>query len=508
MPIKTIVPKLNDAILHNPGCGILYLQRGGNKIRYEDIAPDSWFLRERLTDKIAFCIPWSVIEPVENEYCWELPDWEGCINSWIRNGFKVALMVRGMDTLGTFYDEGVPQWVFDAGAKYVDEPIQNYRGTYLLNNIPDDVEFPVRYPVYWDPVYLEKTEKLLAVMGQRYNGRPEVEYIGIGHMGRWGEMHIARHSPLQPWYNAGFSLKKYVDAHKRIIAIYRKAFPDTELSQELCVPCFSETPDSPGRFAWPDIAEIVEYLAENRIHLKYNGLGKSYEQGSSPYLDASVAKIMRRYYLKTKTAFENLALPQALQEGLGCKISYWHRGGESHGLGIAKVANNTPISDKKIYSFYRFFKNEYDALTLEDEKNIWRNMARQCGYRLELQRIKLPEKITKGQDFVTELQWRNSGSAPCYEKFVVKMALSNPVSGWTVLVQTQAPGVPCIAENWKDGVVINDGLKWTLPQDIPSGEFILSIGLQFTGRSKQMMQLPLNTATHDGLYKVVKILVE
>ena len=97
----------------------------------------------------------------------------------------------GMDTLGTFYNEGTPQWVFDAGAKYVDEPIDLYRGTFLLNDIPENGTFPVRYPVYWDEIYLEKTEQLVRALGKRYNGRPEVEYVVIGHMGRWGEMHIA-----------------------------------------------------------------------------------------------------------------------------------------------------------------------------------------------------------------------------------------------------------------------------------------------------------------------------
>ena len=110
-------PKKTDRILHNPGCGMLYLQRGFHKLPYSALPADSWFLRERLSDKIAIHLPWSALEPEEGHYLWEHPDWEGCFQSWMDAGFKVGLQIRGMDTLGTFYNEGTPQWVFDAGAK-------------------------------------------------------------------------------------------------------------------------------------------------------------------------------------------------------------------------------------------------------------------------------------------------------------------------------------------------------------------------------------------------------
>mgnify|MGYP006070254703 CR=1 FL=1 len=52
-------PKKTDRILHNPGCGMLYLQRGFHKLPYSALPADSWFLRERLSDKIAIHLPWS-----------------------------------------------------------------------------------------------------------------------------------------------------------------------------------------------------------------------------------------------------------------------------------------------------------------------------------------------------------------------------------------------------------------------------------------------------------------
>ena len=166
------IPHYTEEILRNPGCGIFYLQRGRNKVRFDEVPADAWFLRENLTDKISFSLAWSVIEPEEGRFLWEHPDWEGCINSWIDAGFKVSLQIRGMDTWGTLYNDGVPQWVFDAGAKYIDEPMEIYRHSFTLNFLSDDSGKPVRYPVYWDKVYLEKVRNLVDAMGERTTGVP------------------------------------------------------------------------------------------------------------------------------------------------------------------------------------------------------------------------------------------------------------------------------------------------------------------------------------------------
>ena len=48
-----VLNKLPDtAILRNRGCGIGFVQRRG-KIPFDQVPPDSWFLKEKLCDKIA-----------------------------------------------------------------------------------------------------------------------------------------------------------------------------------------------------------------------------------------------------------------------------------------------------------------------------------------------------------------------------------------------------------------------------------------------------------------------
>lgn len=477
---RCVIPNCTEEILHNPGCGIFYLQRGRNKVRFDEVPADAWFLREKLTDKISFSLAWSVLEPEEGKFLWEHPDWEGCINSWIDAGFKVSLQIRGMDTWGTLYNDGVPQWVFDAGAKYIDEPMELYRNGFTLNFLADASGKPVRYPVYWDEIYLDKVRHLVDAMGERYNGRSEVVSVSIGHMGRWGEMHLSSHSPLQPWFDAGFSRETYIAAHKRIIDIYRSAFPDTELVQEICAPVFAE---ETGRdlIGIDDVPEIHDYLAEHRVAIKFNGIGKSWRPGPDPYLDQDVAGIFDRYADRTKVSCENLVTPAGLDSVLRHHISCWHRGGETEGLGILMVDRAIPLKEKRIYSFLTFFPEEFAALTPEMEKELWRKMARRCGYRL------VPEAVEHDENGNLAVTWKNFGIAPCFERLRTELLLPE---GRILSRRHPANPIP------PDGRV---ELRFRLPIGFTGKLRIRLVAEQYG----EVVELPVAERDRDGAFPVV-----
>lgn len=478
--MKCAIPNCTEEILHNPGCGIFYLQRGRNKVRFDEVPADAWFLRENLTRKISFSLAWSVLEPEEGKFLWEHPDWEGCINSWIDAGFKVSLQIRGMDTWGTLYDDGVPQWVFDAGAKYIDEPMKLYRNGFTLNFLADNSGRPVRYPVYWDKIYLEKVRHLVDAMGERYNGRSEVESVSIGHMGRWGEMHLSSHSPLQPWFDAGFSRETYIAAHRQIIDIYRSAFPDTQLVQEICAPVFAE---ETGRdlIGIDEVPEIYDYLAEHRISIKFNGIGKSWRPGPDPYLDQDVAAIFDRCADRTRICCENLVTPAGLESVLHHHISCWHRGGETEGLGILMVDRNIPLKEKRIYSYLMFFPEEFAALTPEGEKELWRMMARRCGYRLA------PETVEHDENGNLSIVWKNLGGAPCFESLRTELLLPDGRRLSRICRET----------------IIPEGKSVTSRFRLPAGfRGTLRIRLVETTRG-EILELPVAERDQDGAFSVV-----
>ena len=491
---KTLLQLLpDDTILHNRGCGINYCQRR-QKIPFQAVSADTWFMKEKLSDKIAIDISWSQLEPREGEYLWDQPEWEGCFKSWMDAGFKVLLKVRGMDTLGTFYNQGTPQWVFDAGAHYVDEDISAYRNTFLLNNIPENEQKPIRYPVYWDDVYLEKVSGLLRAMGERYSGNPMVESVAIAHMGRWGEMHIADHYHHDKWIREGFTVQTYNQAHRAIADLYRQAFPNTPLQQSISAPCFDIT-------TLDDAAPVLEYLIRNRVMIKAGGLGKTWHPNAlSPWLDRAEHDLFSKIRYRTKIVFENLVLPEALELILDLGTSYWQRGGEANGLGELNIAKDIPIQEKKIYSFCKFFPEEYGRLTIEDQKNIWRRMALRTGYRIAAEAV---DTELNGKNLVTTFFWVNRGAAPCFEEFEICAALYG--SGHRMLWSaSQKPSCGCSPEIWDSRVHFADTLNWTLPS-LPEGEYELRFGIRHLKFSREMMELANAGRDAEGMYPAAKL---
>ena len=497
-------PKETNDYLHNPGMGILYIQRGNNKIRYDQIPKDAWFLKEKLTNKVTMDIPWSILEPQEGVFHWDHSEWEGCFNSWIENGYKVGIQVRGMSTLGTLYNDGVPQWVFDAGAKYIDEPIKqhNLGGRWSID------ERPIRFPVYWDPIYLEKANNFINALGKRYNGNPNIEFVIMGFMGRWGEMHISEHTPVEPWLDAGLNIPTYIKAHKKIIDMYVDAFPDTPIVQELGSPSYNSYKGDvqiPTFMHIRDAEEIIQYLVSKKVWFKYNGLGKSFEGTKDPYIDNWVIEYFDAYYSKIKVMMENLVPIKALESALKCHISYWNRGMEFEGLVEMTVGTKEM---KKMFSSWNEVPDftpwndspEVSSMTIEDEKNLWRYMARYVGYRFVLKELRYPQRINVGEKFTIKYKWENKGCAPCYENYGIVLALVD-IDGNTVYENVQLPGVNTSSLLWDANCIVEDVL-WSIPTEIKKGTYDLYIGMKDMKNPKIGIELAIGGKDSQKRYKV------
>jgi formylglycine-generating enzyme required for sulfatase activity len=491
---KVIVEPKEDteAFLHNPGMGFLLTQHsdGLTNSKYEDVK-ESWIIKEKLTNKIYFRMPWSKLEPKEGDYKWEYIGWEGCFNTWIANGYKVGLQVMGMDG-GTLYDSGTPQWVFDAGAKYVDEG----KG-----------EKPKRYPVYWDAVYLEKVNNFVQALGKRYNNNPNIEFVGIGFMGEWGEMHISGHANKDLWLNAGYSLEKYIEAHKKIMDMHLKAFPDKSIVQELCHPFY-------GIDSIYDVKEVIHYAVSKGISLKNNGVGSSwddlglekpYELQRSPHIDNWVSEFYNAYYKKVKLMVENMVSFEAIKFILeNHSISYWN-----HLCSVLELSQmgNPDIARRLTYVNCTSSWDEILSMTPEDEKNMLRYAARKLGYRFVLKEIKYPEKIKIGKKFLVNYKWENKGSAPCYKDYGILMALVDN-KGNAVWEDLQLPGAG--TSTWESNKITYNSLFWKIPKDanIKSGVYDIYVGMRDIKNQDIKIELAIDGKDKEKRYKIGKIKVE
>lgn len=469
--MNTVYPKASDAILNNPGMGVLLLLRGVNKPRFEDVPSDAWFLKERITDKILVDVPWSVIEPREGEMHWDHREWEGCFNSWIKAGFKVALQVRGMGSLGTLYNDGTPQWVFDAGAKFIDEDPKYYREYGTRRPIDDRM---LRAPVYWDPIYIEKASKLIQALGRRYNGNPNVEFITMGQMGKWGEMHVnLGRAPIEPWLAAGLTPERYLAAHKKIIDAYCTAFPDTQLVQELCGLAFGHTPVEGMPLDFYTVREIIPYLIRRGIGIKQNGFRETW--GST---ETAGARYFHACYPKVPVLHECFAMfctKRDAETTSDFHGSYWNRGGEAEGLAELHILGDTlpiPQGGDHTSPVHDMMANT----TVEERKDVWRIAARRIGYRFTAAELSYPETASAGERFDMAIVWRNDGAAPCYRDYHVYLSLSDD-TGRIVWEDSTAPEIPTSSLLRDRGRTVNEIVRWTLPSGISQGTYTLSIGM-------------------------------
>lgn len=486
-----IRPKPSTTPLLNPGMGILLIQRGANKKRFEDLAPGRWFLEEKLSDKIILDIPWSKLEPREGEYRWDHPDWDPVIDSWRKAGFRVALQVRGMSSLGTLYDDGTPQWVFDAGAKAIDHDAEFYK-TFGTRRAQDDR--PIRHPVYWDPVYLEKARRFIEAFGRRYDGSPWLEFVMPGHLGMWGEMHCCLHPDYKPWEAAGFTVPAYTGAFVTLLDAYRTAFPSTPLIQETGAPSY--------RIPWVthrDSSACIAYAVSKGVGLKMNGFGMHDPKWKDPFCHDWVGETYDAYYPKVKVAHENYGIlldPKAFASVEKHHASYWNRGGEAEGLAEEHLLGEKLFTD---------FDNELILrMDVEARKDMYRHIARSVGYRFVLEEARFPSAVKPGERFELACRWANRGAALCYENLDLLVALHD-ATGRIVWEDAQVPRLETSSLAWDRHRLYEDVSRWDLPASLAAGTFRLSIALGRRGKPGERIALGINGDLGDRRYELGRI---
>jgi hypothetical protein len=144
---------------------------------------------------------------------------EPIFDFWVRQrGKRVAFRVMSESThyRGKY---ATPNWIFDQGV-----PSVLHRGLRGQEQVD---------PVFWDPQYLKLHCEFIQRLGRYLDGRPGLEYVDIGGIGEWGEMHLGLHmqgrwTPMQ-LEQTEFTREKYIAAYRRVIDAHAQAFPNTRV---------------------------------------------------------------------------------------------------------------------------------------------------------------------------------------------------------------------------------------------------------------------------------------
>ncbi|MFZ2656930.1 MAG: beta-galactosidase, partial [Victivallales bacterium] len=221
-------------------------------------------------DGVVLLFYWSVLEPEEGKYRWEILD--QALKYWGDRGKKVVLNPASIGLSVYFceewggYQDALPKWVVKAGVPTL--TIKEVSLTYL--GLPGGSLFPLT----WDEVYKEKYSAFIKKLGARYDGHPALEYVRVG-TGRLGEEGAPRtynkelgcSTFTEEAEKAGFP-EHWYESVLWAIEAYEGAFHKTPLSVDLSTASFLyKTP-----LYFTQINTVLSHCLKNKIMVGYNGM--------------------------------------------------------------------------------------------------------------------------------------------------------------------------------------------------------------------------------------------
>lgn len=444
--LQTVIPAQSGAALVNPGMG-LYLY---GTLDPEDLPADAWY-----TPLIAigyFRDDWAQLEPdSEGDYRFD-QYFNPIFDFWVTKLHKRVAFRFMASNMHSQREYVSPKWVFDKGVPFV-----VHQGLY----VPRQVD-----PVFWDERYLQIQEQFIADLGRYLDGRAGLEFIDIGSIGEWGEMHLSRWTP-EELVATGYTDAKYIAAYRRIIDAFARAFPRTRVFLNV-----------------GDFGTINDYAALHHMHFRQDGLtpsGPSADVGNRFYRPYSRRGVVCNY--EFHSGYEEMlqrrwGVPETFRKGLEDPISYLH-------LNITS---------------YHQLKNPP-----ADLKECVPDAARRIGFRFSLTGLQhnpvvhldgaAPGRLALYQT------WGNAGVAPCYDSYALRWSLVN-AQGEAVVRTVTFPRRPTTL--WWPGEEISVQDLLSVPAGTPPGLYRLGLEM-LKPETGEQIALALANRDAEGRYGLSEV---
>lgn len=450
LPMQQIIPTRSSGPLVNPGMG-LYLY---GTLNADDLPADVWF--SPLVQIGYFREDWSVLEPdAQGKYRFDEyfgPIFDLWVNRWHRR-VAFRFMSENMHSPRKFV---TPKWVFDQGV-----PSVTLKGLYTKEQID---------PVFWDERYLAIQERFIADLGRYLDGRPGLEFIDIGSIGEWGEMHLARWTP-EMLQQTGFSPTRYIAAYRRLIDAFARAFPRTRVFLNV------------GGYE-----AINDYAAIKGLHFRQDGLtpsGPSADVGKRFYRSYARRGVVCNYELHSgydEMKKKGWGVRETLAKGLEDPISYLHI---------------------NLMSYRQLAKAPQEV------RQAVTDAAGRVGFRFVLTRLRCNKTLRiRGvvpARLLVEHTWKNEGVAPCYASYALRWTLTDP-QGRNVAEQLVYPERPTTV--WAPGeeMALKDVVS--LPANTPPGEYRLRVAMVEPENPSLRVQLGIAGQDAEGRYDLCSLSAE
>ena len=249
-------------------------------------------LNDPLVYGLSWRFRWRTIEPREGQYNWSMIDEAIEVTAKARKQVLVRL-VAGMHT---------PEWVYAGGAEAFEFGDAEVAGG---QRHPEGTRMP--HP--WDDVYLGKWEAFITALGRRYNGNAHIYSVAMSGGGYIDEMNLPK--AFERWQQVGYTDEKLIQAWKRIIDAYRRAFPDTPTNLAINEPLGSLQRSNV-------LSPVVSYVLATypgKVYLQQNALKADFPR------DSRIRKIIREASVKTVVGYQMLGGKGFLERQTGDRVA-------------------------------------------------------------------------------------------------------------------------------------------------------------------------------------------
>lgn len=379
-----VKPNYNrNSVFHNPLNGwVMYGSGTGNPAYWDNeyYVPDLG-KRVKAIDYASACYirtSWANFNPSNGVYAWRDPNTalykmiKGAHDRGLPIAFRIVVDGR---------DQGLntPQFVFDAGAKYITE----------------DPRFPNRRtPLPQDPIFRQHYEKFIAELAKDFNDPNKTSFLDAYGLGKWGEAHNVIYFDPAAGNNPNVEAAKE-ETMDWVSDVYVKNF--TKIPLIINYHRVVGHPSSWENTANPNTDRLLTKLINKGYSLRQDAFGMTQYYGSWEKAFASTWKFKRPILMEGGWITSGT---HAYWGDPSKKYRQDHpedvRKGEFDGSLEAAVN----MMDFRVGDTESWFTKAFSLVQRFNSEG---------GYRVYPDQVYLPEKLGSGEEAVITHRWRNMG---------------------------------------------------------------------------------------------------
>lgn len=447
-------PKEINDVLINPGMGFTTFQMfNGDNLSFHDVLTELDINQYGKTSNVEnrdhpmtsiayFRIAWRVLEPEPGKYRWDCID--GLLN--LAHGRKQTLMLRispYRNEDGLSPDMDVPDWyrkMVGPETKFV---------SYKWAVDPED------------PRYAEYFGAMIKVLGERYDGHPDLESVDVSFVGSAGE---GGGTPLLKEQTMRNLADPYIESFKKtpLIAL---------INGKKYVEYMKLNAATPVGWRQDCLGDLGFWAKEQ------NGWTHMYDY----YPETIINYGMQDAWKKGPVAFEICGV-----------FDTWDSEQKYSDAQVQYIINQS----------LKWHMSSFNAKS-SAVPGKWKSMVddwqKKMGYRFVLRRFSYPATIRKNGKVDFESWWENKGVAPCYKDYQLAIRLKN--NQHSEMFTTEAR-----IDEWLPGDSLYDDALF--PQELPAGEYEMQIAIVDKSRHEPKINLAIEGKLPDGWYSLGKISIQ